>query len=99
MLAGHDFVGLATWSKGVRMNQAEMETAVREYGSDIIVPPGQAIPNLDVVKVMNTKPERWNVDIPLWTTEEGRSDLALEVTMIESGQEWMDVEIDDIHVK
>jgi hypothetical protein len=76
-----------------------MELAVREYGRTIIVPPGDAIPNLDVVKVTNADPERWSVDIPLWSKEEGRSDLTLEVTMIESGQELMHVEIDGIHVK
>jgi len=99
MLAARDFAGLASWSKGARLNQNEMELAVREYGRTIIVPPGDAIPNLDVVKVTNADPERWSVDIPLWSKEEGRSDLTLEVTMIESGQELMHVEIDGIHVK
>ena len=99
MLAAHDFAGLESWSKGVRLTQSEMEAAIREYGRTLVVPPDRTIPELDVVKVTKADPERWSVDIPLWTTEEGRSDLTLEVTMIGSGRELMDVEIDDIHVK
>ncbi len=99
MLADRDFAGLASWSKGVRLTQSEMASAVNEYGRTIVVPPGQVIPNLDVVKVENSEPESWSVDVPLWTKEEGRSDLTLEVTMTESGRDLMDVEIDDIHVK
>jgi len=99
MLAAHDFAGLESWSKGVRLTQAEMATAIREYGSILVVPPGLTIPELDVVKVTRADTERWSVGIPLWTMEEGRSDLTLEVTMIGSGRELMDVEIDDINVK
>ena len=99
MLARRDYAGLASWSNGVRLNRAEMESAVRAYGRTVILPPRDTIPNFDAVKVMNAEPERWSVDIPLWTREEGRSDLTLEVTMTGSDGDVMDVEIDDIHVK
>ncbi len=99
MLAARDYAGLESWSNGVRLNRAEMESAVRAYGRTVILPPGDTIPNLDAVKVRNAEPKRWSVGISLWTKEEGRSDLTLEVTMIGSDGDLMDVEIDDIHVK
>ena len=43
------------------------------------------------------KPPRWSVRMDLWTAEEGRSDLSLELTIIESGRGYT-VELDDIHV-
>jgi len=33
----------------------------------------------------------------LWTAEEGRSDLSLELTITESGNGYL-IEVDDIHV-
>jgi hypothetical protein len=33
----------------------------------------------------------------LWTVEEGRSDLSLELTVAESGDGYL-IEVDDIHV-
>lgn len=99
MLAVRDYAGLAFWSKGVRLGASDMRLAIRDYGRTVIVPPGEDLPDIDVVRVGNAEPGRWSVDIPLWTKEEGKSDLTLEATMIESEGEVMDVEIDDIHVK
>jgi hypothetical protein len=41
---------------------------------------------------------RWAVDIPIFTKEEGQSDLTLTVTMTESGGPFCEVVIDDLHV-
>ena len=40
----------------------------------------------------------WAVDVPLWTAEEGRSDLTLSLTVSES-REGVRLELDDLHVQ
>lgn len=98
MLVAHDFAGLEAWSKGIRLKQEHMADALREYPGNFVMPPGSRLPHLDAVEVRDSQPRRWSVDIPLWTEEEGRSDLTVQVTMIESGNDLMGVEIDNIHV-
>jgi hypothetical protein len=39
-----------------------------------------------------------HVAAPLWTAEEGRSDLTLELRLIEFAPEAYEVEIEDLHV-
>jgi hypothetical protein len=52
---------------------------------------------MNVVEIKNAKPNRWSIAMPLWSKEEGRSDLTVEITVIErEGGEL--VELDDIHV-
>ncbi len=42
-------------------------------------------------------PEELALDVPLWTKEEGRSDLTLALTAIKQGETYT-VEVDDLHV-
>jgi hypothetical protein len=53
---------------------------------------------LDVVEIRNSTPRSWNVNLPLWTKEEGKSDLTLQMCFIDSGNDLYSVEIDDLHV-
>ena len=52
---------------------------------------------MDVIEVKNAQPRRWSIAMPLWTQEEGRSDLTLEITVIEQQNDFL-VELDDIHI-
>lgn len=84
-------------TKRVRLSAEEMAKAISDYGRQLVIPPEEAFGLLDVVEVRNMQPPRWSVTMPLWTREEGRSDLSLELTLIH-GQNAFDVELDDIHV-
>ncbi len=53
---------------------------------------------VDVVPVSGSDPQRWSVVIPLWTREEGRSDLSLEIIVEDSPAQRYPVEVDDLHV-
>jgi hypothetical protein len=75
-----------------------MARATQEYPGRLVMPPDQSIPEVDVVEIAGASPSAWSVNIPLWTAEEGRSDLTLQVTMRDSAEDLLDVEIDDIHV-
>lgn len=98
MLVQGDYETLERLTSGVRLTAAEMAEGVHEYGGSLILPPNDAFENLDVVEVEGSQPREWSVNVALWTAEEGRSDLTLELTLRESGKEIYDVEVDGIHV-
>jgi hypothetical protein len=98
MLVAGDYRGLERVSRGVRLTAAHFEEGVREYGRTLVMPPDPVFERLDVVEVKNVTPRRWGVRVDLWTVEEGRSDLTLEVTLVEQYGEEPLVEVDDLHV-
>jgi hypothetical protein len=98
MLAQAHYNDLETLTNGRRLTATEIAESVREYGGTIIVPPENGFENLDIIGVEGAQPRAWSVNLTLWTAEEGRSDLTLELTLRENGEEIYDVEIDNIHV-
>jgi hypothetical protein len=86
-----------TLTHGARLSAAEMATAIAEYGRHLVSLPNPAFGLMNVVEVRNVKPPRWSVVMPLWTREEGRSDLSLELTITEM-ETGFAIELNDIHV-
>lgn len=96
-LVEKDYGFLESLSGGVRLSADDMSLAVEGYGRTLIVPP----PNTEYFEVVETEgdlPRRWAITLDLWSMEEGRSDLSVVLTIIESESEIMDVEVDDILV-
>lgn len=91
-------MGLERLSHGRRLPASEMDQAIKDYGEKLIMPPDDAFENLDVIKVEAAQPPEWSVRFDLWTEREGKSDLSLELTLTEIGNEEFRVEIDGIHV-
>ena len=96
-LAEGDFAKLVELTKGIRMSRDDIETAIRDYGKTLCVPPEDAFGLMDVVEIRDASIPQFSVRMPLWTQEEGRSDLTLELT-IRILNENTEVELDDIHV-
>lgn len=69
-----------------------------DYGRHLVALPAAAFQEIDLVPILNSRPQQWSVVIPLWTKEEGPSDLSLELTMEDSPAPTYPVEIDDLHV-
>jgi len=97
LLVAKKYAELASLTHGVRLPVEEIGSAVADYGRELVSVPEDAFGLMDVVEVKNALPRRWAVTMPLWTQEEGRSDLSVELTLIESGTSFI-VELDDIHV-
>jgi hypothetical protein len=93
-----DYKAIERLTSGIRLTKAEIETAVKEYPRTIIVPPESVFENIDIIEVSGSKPKQWNVYFHLWTAEEGRSDLTLELTLIDNNKQTYEVQLDDIHV-
>jgi hypothetical protein len=97
LLVAGDYDQIAKLTNEQRLDAASIERVVREYGRKLIMPPNNAFDKLDIVQVKGSVPPRWSVRMNLWTLEEGQSDLSIEVTLIQHGNDYI-VELDDIHV-
>jgi len=72
-----------------------LREVVREYGRTLVEPPDAV---WDVADVDREDETTVHVDVPMWTREEGRSDLSaiIVLTRLPTG-EWA-IELDDLHV-
>src|SRR6476620_3780830 len=80
-----------------RLSAGDIERVVIDYGRTVVRPPRADYTGLSTVRLSGASSPTWSVAAPLWTSEEGRSDLTLELTisLTEAG---MDVQLDDLHV-
>jgi hypothetical protein len=98
-LVNGEYKKLEAITRGVRLNASELGEAVRQYGATLRIPPESAFENLDAIQARGTVPRQWSVRFDLWTEEEGRSDLSLEMTVIEASVGGSPLlEIDNLHV-
>lgn len=97
LLAASKYEELERISCGVRLSADEIRNAVAEYGCEILPPPPELFELVDTVEIQLEESPSWSVCLPLWTREEGRSDLTLELT-IRDVENTPTVEIDDLHV-
>ena len=95
MLVAGNFSGVEALSGGIRLSASEIRNAIREYGESLTKPPDTAYDDLDAIEVTGSDPRRWSVRFDLWTEQEGKSDLSLEVTIIDDGPQ---IEIDNLHI-
>jgi hypothetical protein len=98
MLARGEYDALERLSGGARLSAIDLDRAVREYARTLTVPPPGREPPLDVVEIRDARPRAWSVNVPMWSHEEGRSDLTLQLTVIDVPRQGYRVEIDDLHV-
>jgi hypothetical protein len=77
-----------------RLTSEELARAIRQYGRTPRELPEEA---WDVVDVYPRGKGFQSVDVPLWTEEEGRSDLTLSLS-VERSDDSVQVSIEDLHV-
>src|SRR5215216_6456985 len=93
MLVAGDYAGLEAVSRGRRLTAEQLRQAAEEYGRELRMPPEPVFDDIEDV----TR-RAWSVLVDLWTVEEGRSDLTLELVLTETGGEQYDIQIWDLHV-
>lgn len=91
------FTELETLTRGQRLSAQEMAKVISDYGRKLVLPPDDAFELMDKIKVRNIRSKQWSVTMPLWTREEGRSDLSIEITLIADAED-LRIELNDIHV-
>jgi hypothetical protein len=98
MLVRGDYAGLEDLSGRNRLHAVDLEDAVKTWGRTLALPPNGNPIGADVVPIAGSDPSRWSVWLPLWTAEEGRSDLTLELTLVDGEGPEYGVEIDNLEV-
>lgn len=85
----------------------EIKREIEEYPATLIYPPEKEFEeyilendfdNIFFVEIKEDFPEEWSVRVPVWTAEEGASDLHLVLILTESNQDIYDVQLRDILV-
>lgn len=96
LLADGDYQSIMERCPGSRLTSDDLQKAIGEYGRKVIAPPADYMYFRTYELEARSVPS-WSVDADLWTEEEGRSDLTLQLTIAfaPSGPE---IEIDDLHV-
>ena len=95
-LAAGRYAEIAADGRAGRLTEAELRTAVEQYGRTLVPLPADGEVLVDVYK-QTSQPDVVTLDVPLWTREEGRSDLTLSVTAIRQGETYT-IEVDDLRV-
>lgn len=97
LLVEGKYIEIEKITGGKRLTGFLIDRAIKEYGKTLSLPPRDAYELVDIARIKTTAAHKWSVVMPLWTEEEGRSDLSMEITLTEIGDSF-DVELDDIHV-
>lgn len=95
-LVAGEYASIAADGRIGRLTNDELRRAITEYGKTLVSLPVDGIDAADIYR-SDSAPQELSVDLPLWTEEEGRSDLTLSLTIVDHGDGPL-VSIDDIHV-
>lgn len=98
LLAAGDYETASRMAEGRRLSAADLERAVRDYGRTLVSIPPAARDSYDVYRVERADRPTFSVDVDLWTREEGRSDLTLQLELIDTGRSTYAVTIEGLHV-
>jgi hypothetical protein len=97
LLAEGEYEALANMTGFERLTASMLRMAVEGYGRTLIIPPDGLPPDLEEMGDLSD-PGKSHFVMSLWTVEEGRSDLGLELTLIEKGLGLIATQIDDIPI-
>lgn len=99
LLAEQRYDELERFTRGSQLTAADIARAIQDYGKTV-VPCPEPIENLvDIVEVTGSARPTWSVIVPVYTQEEGRSDLSVELTVVELSQSKFQVTLENIHVR
>ena len=80
------------------MTAEQLRQEMEHYGRELQMPSEVEFDNVDVNEMEGAIPRAWWVLVDLWTVEEGRSDLTLEIRLTDTGGELYDIETNNLHV-
>lgn len=79
LLAKEKYKEIESLCNGVQLDAEELAYAAKDYGMEILPLPKEGYEKLDIIEVTNSNPKEWSVYVPIYTSEEGMSDLTLEL--------------------
>jgi hypothetical protein len=98
LLVRSQFETVEKLTRSRRLTAHQLQAAVDDYGRTLTAP-GKGWWNLvEVTPIDAGDAAAFHVAAPLWTAEEGRSDLTLELRLQESETQVYETEVLDLHV-
>ncbi|MCP2226062.1 hypothetical protein OKW12_001468 [Pseudomonas silensiensis] len=82
-LVNGDFDKISAENWYGRLNKHDIEERLSEYGNTLVLPPASFIEKIDTYEYNDGS--GLALDVPLWTEEEGMSDLTLSLELIYDG--------------
>jgi hypothetical protein len=98
LLVRGEFETVEQLTAGRHLTGSELDQAVRDYGRTLSAPGDGWWDLVEVTPVTRPGPPDLHIAAPLWTHEEGRSDLTLELHLTETTPAAYDIEILNLHV-
>lgn len=97
LLANKAYDELERRCGGERLSASDLRSVIAQYGRTLVPPPSDFGELMDITRVAGDGAPCWMVAVPVWTQEEGRSDLTLEFSLTLEGERTL-LTIDDLHV-
>jgi hypothetical protein len=97
LLVRGEFSVIEAMTQGRYLSADQMQAAIADYGLTLVLPPPEAWDELEVIQSERVDRPTFHVDFPLWTEEEGRSDLTLQLELAELGDGLYQVSVIGIH--
>lgn len=97
LLLNKEYQQIESLTEGVRLNAREIEDSIKDYGRNLAPYPEKV--EFDVIEIVGTEKKAWSVVAPVYTIEEGLSDLSIELTILHSASDHLKIELDNIHVR
>jgi hypothetical protein len=91
-----DFASLERDGRSGRVGADGLRRSIAEYGRTLIALPDQAF-DLAESGTVTARPGEWWIVVPMWTAEQGRSDLSLELAAVPT-HDGHRLEVTDLHV-
>jgi hypothetical protein len=79
-----------------RVSARELAASLSSYGRTLATPPGSDL-GIQAVEIAGASPQSWSIWAPVWTVEEGQSDLWVQVTAT-LGEVEVELELHDLRV-
>ncbi len=95
-LAARRYAKVASDGRGGSLSEQEITTAIADYGRTLVPLPKEGLSLVGVYEQADTVGSL-ALDVPLWTAEEGRSDLTLSLRAKKDSGGYS-LQIDDLHV-
>ena len=91
-----DFDSLEADGRAGRVGADGLRRSITEYGRTLVVLPDEAF-DLVEAGMVTARPGEWWIVVPMWTAEEGQSDLSLELAALPTEDGHL-LEVADLHV-
>ncbi|MFO0706618.1 MAG: DUF1851 domain-containing protein [Nitrospira sp.] len=99
LLVAQRYKDLARFTQGTPITDQDIARVIQEYGQTVVPCPEPLEDLIDIAEVTDTARPTWSVVVPLYTREEGRSDLSVELTVVEVAQNDFQVRLENVHVR